>query len=93
MESSVPRLHPNLITPLEDVLCKLTLEPSTSISSIQSVVDCLRLMSVTKHASNKLRNLNYDKIIILIVSFLPTTFNDDILFKFPPLSPSNPSST
>ncbi len=45
-----------------------------------------------KHAFNKLHNLDYNKIIILVVFFLPMTFNGDILFKMPPLSPNNLSS-
>ncbi len=50
-------------------------------------------MSITRHASNELHNLDYDNITILVVSFLPTTFNGDILLELLPLSPSNPSST
>ncbi len=49
-------------------------------------------MLIMRHMFNKLCNLDYDKIIILVISFLPTTFNGDILFELPPLSPSNPSS-
>jgi hypothetical protein len=63
------------------------------IPLIQSIIDCLHTISVIRHASNELRNLDYNKITILIVSILPTTFNNDIIFKLPPLSPSNPSST
>jgi len=48
-------------------------------------------MSVPRHASNKLHNLDYNKIIILTVLFLPTTFNGEIMFEVPPLFPSNPS--
>ncbi len=53
----------------------------------------MRTMLVTRHASNDLHNLDYDKITILAISFLPMTFNDDIMFELPPLSPNNPSLT
>jgi hypothetical protein len=46
-------------------------------------------MLVTRHAFNEFCNLDYDKIIIEIVSFLPMTFNDDILFEMHLLSLSN----
>jgi hypothetical protein len=50
-------------------------------------------MLVTRHAFNDLHYLDYDKITILAISFLPMTFNNDIMFELPPLSPNNPSST
>jgi hypothetical protein len=93
VESSIVWLHPSLFIPFEVMFCQPTSEPSTSILSIQSIVHRLHTMSETRHASKKLRNLDYDKITILIVSFLPTTFNGDIIWKLPLLSPNNPSST
>jgi hypothetical protein len=49
-------------------------------------------MLVITHAFHELHNLDYHKITILAISFFPTTFNGDILFELPPLSPNNPSS-
>jgi hypothetical protein len=42
-------------------------------------------MSVTPHLSNKLKPLDYNKIKVQNVSFLPITFNNDIIFEFPPI--------
>ncbi len=50
-------------------------------------------MSFTWHNSNKLRNLDYDKIAIQNVSFLPMTFNGDILFQMTPMSNNSHSSS
>jgi hypothetical protein len=49
-------------------------------------------MLITKNASIELWNLDYDKITIQAIFFLPMTFNGDILFEMPPWSPNNPSS-
>jgi hypothetical protein len=56
---------------------------------VHLVVDYLHTMLVTRHVFNKFRNLDYDKITIKIVSFLPMTFNNDILFEMLLLSPIN----
>jgi hypothetical protein len=85
VESSITQLRPSLYAHLEVVFYQLTSEPSTLILSIQSIIDYLCAMSITIHASNELRNLDHDKIIIIVVSFLPTTFNNDILFESPRL--------
>ncbi len=82
-----------LFVPLKHVLSQLTSEPFTLIVLVHLTFDCLFTMSVTRHAFNELCNLYYDKIAIQIISFLPTTFNGDILFEMPLLSPSNPSSS
>jgi hypothetical protein len=93
VESSATRLCPTLSAFFEAMLYQSTSEPSTLITSIQSIVDCLHAMLVLDmHLINELCTLDYDKITILAISFLPTTFNSDILFKLPSLSPSNPSS-
>jgi hypothetical protein len=78
--------------PFNHVLFQPTLEPSTSIVSIHLIVDCLHIMSITRHASKELCNVDNNKIGIQVVYFLPMTFNRDILFEMPPLSPNNPSS-
>ncbi len=50
-----------------------------------NVVDCLKAMSLIMHGISKLRDLNYDSFCIEIVPCIPTTFNGDVLFVFPPL--------
>ncbi len=42
-------------------------------------------MSIVPHSSNKLRSLDYNKIKVQYVSFLPITFNDNIIFEQPPI--------
>jgi hypothetical protein len=46
-----------------------------------NVVDSLKVMSLTSHASFELKSLDYDAIMIEFVNCLPTKFNGDILFK------------
>ncbi len=82
-----------LFVPLKPVLSQLTLEPFTLIALFHLIFDCLFTMSISRHAYNELCNLDYEKIAIQIISFLPTTFNGEILFTMPLLSPSNPSSS
>jgi hypothetical protein len=50
-------------------------------------------MVLQGQTSNKLWTLDYDKIPLLKVQFLPITFNGDVLFEFPPihLNACNPS--
>jgi hypothetical protein len=50
-------------------------------------------MLITIHASNELHNLDYDKITIQVVFFLPVTFYCDIIFKMPPMFPNILSSS
>jgi hypothetical protein len=47
------------------------------------VVDSLKSMSLTLHASFKLKSLNYDTITIEFVNCFPTKFNGDSLFELP----------
>ncbi len=82
-----------LFVPLKHVLSQLTSEPFTLIMLVHLAFDYLFTMLVTRHAFNELCNIDYEKIAIQIISFLPTTFNGDILFEMPLLSPSNPSSS
>jgi len=82
----------DLSIPLELVFYWPTSNPSTSIALVHLVID-LHIMLGTKHVFNELCNLDYDKIVIQIISFLPTTFNKNILFELPPLSPNDPSSS
>jgi hypothetical protein len=42
-------------------------------------------MSVTPHSLNELRFLDYNKIKSQKVSFLPITFNDELIFEFMPI--------
>jgi hypothetical protein len=42
-------------------------------------------MSIAPHLSNKLSSLNYNKIKVQYVSFLPIIFNDDIIFELLPI--------
>lgn len=78
---------------LELMFFWLTSKPSTLIMLNYPNVDCFSTMLITKHVSNKLCNLDYDKITIQNVSFSPMTFNKDILFEMSIFSPSNPSSS
>ncbi len=50
---------------------------------ITSVVDSLKAMSLTPHASSKLKSFNYNAITIEFMNCLPTKFNGDILFELP----------
>jgi hypothetical protein len=62
----------------------LSLQPSTPIGNIMSFVSCLCAMVLLGHTSNKLQNLDYDKIIFQKVQFLPIAFDGDVLFELPP---------
>jgi hypothetical protein len=42
-------------------------------------------MFVAPHLSNKLRSLEHNKIKVQYVSFLPITFNDNIIFELLPI--------
>ncbi len=53
--------------------------------NFEIIIDYLKVMSVAPHSSNKLRSLNYNKIKVQYVSFLPITFNNDIIFEFSPI--------
>ncbi len=48
-----------------------------------SVVNLLKIMSLTSHVSFELKSLDYGAITIEFVNRLPTKFNGDILFKLP----------
>ncbi len=50
-----------------------------------NIVESLRAMSLSLHASFELKSLNYDAIIIEFVNRFPTKFNGDVLFELPPV--------
>jgi hypothetical protein len=50
-----------------------------------NVVNSLKAMSLTPHACFELKSLDYNAITIEFVNCLPTKFNGDILFEFPPM--------
>jgi hypothetical protein len=52
---------------------------------LTNVVDSLKVMSLTSHASSKLKSLDYSAITIEFVNCLPTKFTSDILFELPPM--------
>lgn len=58
-------------------------QPSNLVKSIQSIVSCLHAMALPWHTSNKLHNLDYDKIPLQKVQFLPIGFDGDVLFELP----------
>jgi len=49
--------------------------------SFETIIDYLKAMFVAPHLSNELKPLDYNKIKIEYVSFLPITFNDNIIFE------------
>jgi hypothetical protein len=53
--------------------------------SFEIIMDCLKTMSLAPHSSNELRSLDYNKIKIQYVSFLPITFNNNIIFELSPI--------
>jgi hypothetical protein len=53
-------------------------------SHLSIIVDCLNVMSLALNASNKLRTLNYDIMIIQKVPCFLTRFDGGIPFEFPP---------
>jgi hypothetical protein len=57
------------------------------MGSIQSIAS-LCVMVLLRHTSNKLQNLDYDKIPFQKVQFLSITFNGDVLFKLPLFFPT-----
>ncbi len=57
----------------------------TLTSVVRSVVDLLKAMSQIWHTFNELRSLNYAKMRIEVVNFLPVKFDGDMLFEFPPI--------
>jgi hypothetical protein len=50
-----------------------------------SVIYSLKAMSPTLHICLELKSLDYEVIWIELVNYLPTKFNGDILFEFPPI--------
>jgi hypothetical protein len=48
-----------------------------------SIVNLLKVMSLTPHGFLELKSLDYDAITIEFVNCFPTKFNGDILFEFP----------
>jgi hypothetical protein len=56
------------------------------------MVSCLRLMALPRQSSNKLWNLDYDKIFVQKVQLLPTIFYGDVLVELLPLFLNNHSS-
>jgi hypothetical protein len=70
------------VYPMEDMLSNLNM---VHVWSVENVIDCLKVMSVVPHLSNKLRSLDYNKIKVQYVSFLPITFNDNIIIELPPI--------
>jgi hypothetical protein len=48
-------------------------------------MDYLKAMYIASHLLNKLRSLDYNKIKVQYVSFLPITFNDDTIFELLPI--------
>jgi hypothetical protein len=58
-------------------------------TSMLTVIDYLKAMSLAMHANSELRYLNYDNFCIKIVPCIPTTFNGDVLFEFPTLNSLN----
>jgi hypothetical protein len=53
------------------------------VAPFTSVVDLLKAMFLTPHASFQLKYFYYDAITIEFVNCLPTKFNVDILFELP----------
>lgn len=56
-------------------------QPFNPMGNIQFVVFCLHAMALLGLTSNKLWNLDYDKIPLQKVQFLSTTFDGDALFE------------
>ncbi len=50
-----------------------------------SIVDSLKVMSLSSQVFSKLKSLNYNAITIEFVNYLPTKFDGDILFQIPPI--------
>ncbi len=48
-----------------------------------NIVDLLKAMSLTLHASYESKSLDYGAITIEFMNCLPTKFNGDILFELP----------
>jgi hypothetical protein len=55
------------------------------VAHFTSIVDSLKVMSLTLQVSSKLKSLNYNAVTIEFVNYLPTKFNGDILFEIPPI--------
>jgi hypothetical protein len=52
-------------------------------SNIESIVSCLCVMVLLGHTFDKLQNLDYNKIPLQKVHFLPIAFDGDVFFKLP----------
>jgi hypothetical protein len=63
----------------------LSLEPSTPMGSIKFVVFYLHAMVLPGQTLNDLWTLDYDKIFLQKVQFLPIAFNGDVLFELLPI--------
>ncbi len=55
----------------------------TSIQEISNVVECLKQLAFADVLKSKLRHLNYDVISKMIVQYLPSKFDGDVMFKLP----------
>jgi hypothetical protein len=55
------------------------------VAHFTSIVDSLKVMSLTSQVFSKLKSLNYNAITIEFVNYLPTKFDGDILFEIPPI--------
>jgi hypothetical protein len=53
------------------------------VTPFTNVVNSLKAMSLTPHASFELKSFDYGAITIKRVNCLPTKFNGDILFELP----------
>jgi hypothetical protein len=50
---------------------------------VLSVVECLKAMSFTLHATLELRELNYETFWIENAPSIPSTFGGDVFFELP----------
>jgi hypothetical protein len=61
----------------------------TGIQEISNVVECLKQLAFVDVLKSKLQHLNYDVISKMILQYLPSKFDGDIMFKLPPTKHSS----
>jgi len=51
------------------------------VATFSNIIESLKAMSLTPHASFELKSLDYGPITIEFMNYFPTKFNRDILFE------------
>jgi hypothetical protein len=59
------------------------------IEDISNVIECFKWLAFVDVLKSELQYLNYDVICKMIVQYLPSKFDGNVMFKLPPTKNSN----